>query len=114
MAAASMFFKAKKLHFIGIGGIGMSGIAEILLNLGYRITGSDLKLSAVTERLAGLGAVIFEGHRAAQVDEADAVVVSSAIDEANPEVQEARRRQIPVIPRGELLAELMRLKYGIA
>ena len=109
-----MFFKAKKIHFIGIGGIGMSGIAEILINLGYRITGSDLKLSPVTDRLAALGATIYEGHAAPQVDEADAVVVSSAVDESNPEVQEAHRRQIAVIPRGELLAELMRLKYGIA
>ncbi len=109
-----MFFKAKNIHFVGIGGIGMSGIAEILLNLGYRITGSDLKLSPVTERLASMGAHIFEGHRAEQVDASDAVVVSSAVNESNPEVQEARRRQIPVIPRGELLAELMRLKYGIA
>ena len=109
-----MFFKAKNIHFIGIGGIGMSGIAEILLNLGYRITGSDLRLSLVTERLASLGARIYEGHQADQVDAADAVVVSSAVEAANPEVQEARRRQIPVIPRGELLAELMRLKYGIA
>ncbi len=109
-----MFFKAKRLHFIGIGGIGMSGIAEILLNLGYRISGSDLKLSAVTERLAGLGAQIFEGHDAANVDDADAVVVSSAIRDDNPEAAEARRRQIRLIPRGEMLAELMRLKYGIA
>ncbi len=109
-----MFFKAKGIHFIGIGGIGMSGIAEILINLGYRISGSDLKLTPVTERLAGMGAQVFEGHQAEQVDDADAVVVSSAIDESNPEVREARRRQIPVIPRGELLAELMRLKYGIA
>jgi len=109
-----MFFKAKKIHFIGIGGIGMSGIAEILLNLGYRISGSDLKLSPVTERLAGMGARIAEGHRAEQIDDADAVVISSAVQESNPEVVEARRRQIPVIPRGELLAELMRLKYGIA
>jgi UDP-N-acetylmuramate--alanine ligase len=110
----SMFFKAKSIHFIGIGGIGMSGIAEILLNLGYRISGSDLRLSPITERLAGMGALIFEGHRAEQVDDSDAVVVSSAVDESNPEIREARRRQIPVIPRGELLAELMRLKYGIA
>ncbi|MBI3695107.1 MAG: UDP-N-acetylmuramate--L-alanine ligase, partial [Acidobacteria bacterium] len=109
-----MFFKAKKIHFIGIGGIGMSGIAEILLNLGYHISGSDLKLSPVTERLAAMGARIAEGHQAEQVDDADAVVISSAVQESNPEVVEARRRQIPVIPRGELLAELMRLKYGIA
>ncbi len=109
-----MFFKAKHVHFIGIGGIGMSGIAEILLNLGYRISGSDLKLSPITDRLQALGAQVYEGHIAGQVDAADAVVVSSAVLESNPEVQEARRRQIPVIPRGELLAELMRLKYGVA
>jgi UDP-N-acetylmuramate--alanine ligase len=109
-----MFFKAQQLHFTGIGGIGMSGIAEILLNLGYQITGSDLKLSAITERLSGLGAVIHEGHDASNIGGAKALVVSSAIDERNPEVQEARRIGIPVIPRGELLAELMRLKFGIA
>src|SRR5688500_1152963 len=109
-----MFFKAQQLHFTGIGGIGMSGIAEILLNLGYQITGSDLKLSAITERLSGLGAVIHEGHDASNIGGAKALVVSSAIDERNPEVQEARRIGIPVIPRGELLAELMRLKYGVA
>ncbi len=109
-----MFFKRQPLHFIGIGGIGMSGLAEVLLELGYRITGSDLKLTAITSRLAARGAVIHEGHDAAHVGEARAVVVSSAVGERNPEVQEARRRLIPVIPRGELLAELMRLKYGIA
>jgi len=92
----------------------MSGIAEVLLNLGYRISGSDLKLSPVTDRLAGMGATVYEGHDAANVGGARALVVSSAVDEQNPEVQEARRLQIPVIPRGELLAELMRLKYGIA
>jgi UDP-N-acetylmuramate--alanine ligase len=109
-----MFFRPQHLHFTGIGGIGMSGIAEVLLNLGYRISGSDLKLSATTDRLAGLGAVIYEGHDAANVAGARALVVSSAVNEQNPEVREARRLQIPVIPRGELLAELMRLKYGIA
>ncbi|HEV2688485.1 MAG TPA: UDP-N-acetylmuramate--L-alanine ligase [Bryobacteraceae bacterium] len=109
-----MFFKPQHLHFIGIGGIGMSGIAEVLLNLGYKISGSDLKLSATTERLAQLGARIHEGHAAQNVAGAKAVVVSSAVDARNPEVQEARRLAIPVIPRGELLAELMRLKYGIA
>src|SRR5580698_1985651 len=109
-----MFFRRQHLHFTGIGGIGMSGIAEVLLNLGYRISGSDLKLSPVTERLASLGATVYEGHSAANVAGARALVVSSAVDEQNPEVQEARRLQIPVIPRGELLAELMRLKYGIA
>ena len=109
-----MFFRKQHLHFTGIGGIGMSGIAEVLLNLGYTISGSDLKLTPITERLTAMGAVIHEGHAAANVTGARALVVSSAIDEQNPEVQEARRLQIPVIPRGELLAELMRLKYGIA
>jgi UDP-N-acetylmuramate--alanine ligase len=109
-----MFFRPQHLHFTGIGGIGMSGIAEVLLNLGYRISGSDAKLSAITERLAGMGATVYEGHQASNLGGARALVVSSAVDEHNPEVQEARRRGIPVIPRGELLAELMRLKYGIA
>lgn len=92
----------------------MSGIAEVLLNLGYTISGSDVKLSPITERLAGLGARVFEGHAASNIAGARALVISSAVDEQNPEVLEARRLQIPVIPRGELLAELMRLKYGIA
>src|SRR5438876_280870 len=109
-----MFFGVQHLHFTGIGGIGMSGIAEVLLNLGYTISVSDLKLTPVTDRLAKLGATVYEGHRASNVSGAKALVVSSAVDEQNPEVQEARRLQIPVIPRGELLAELMRLKYGIA
>jgi UDP-N-acetylmuramate--alanine ligase len=109
-----MFFRQQQLHFTGIGGIGMSGIAEVLLNLGYQISGSDMKLSPITERLSGMGARVFEGHAACNIAGARALVVSSAVDEQNPEVQEARRLQIPVIPRGELLAELMRLKYGIA
>jgi UDP-N-acetylmuramate--alanine ligase len=109
-----MFFRPQHLHFTGIGGIGMSGIAEVLLNLGYTISGSDLKLTPITGRLAELGAKIYEGHAAANINGAKALVVSSAVDEQNPEVQEARRLQIPVIPRGELLAELMRLKFGIA
>src|ERR1700756_3683257 len=109
-----MFFRPQHLHFTGIGGIGMSAIAEVLLNLGYRISGSDVKLSPITERLQSMGAQVFEGHQASNVGGARALVVSSAVDEQNPEVQEARRLQIPVIPRGELLAELMRLKYGIA
>src|SRR4051812_47637869 len=109
-----MFFRPQHLHFTGIGGIGMSGIAEVLLNLGYEISGSDQKLSAITARLSGMGARVFEGHAASNLAGARALVVSSAVDEQNPEVQEARRLQIPVIPRGELLAELMRLKYGIA
>jgi UDP-N-acetylmuramate--alanine ligase len=109
-----MFFSRQHLHFVGIGGIGMSGIAEVLLNLGYTISGSDLRLSPTTDRLTQLGATVYEGHKASNVGSAKAIVVSSAVDESNPEVQEARRLQIPVIPRGELLAELMRLKYGIA
>jgi UDP-N-acetylmuramate--alanine ligase len=109
-----MFFKPQQLHFTGIGGIGMSGIAEILLNLGYQITGSDLKLSPITDRLTLLGARVFEGHAASNIDGAHAIVVTSAVNEQNPEIAEARRRKIPVIPRGELLAELMRLKFGIA
>jgi UDP-N-acetylmuramate--alanine ligase len=92
----------------------MSGIAEVLLNLGYKISGSDLKMTPITERLAGMGARVYEGHAAANIAGAKALVVSSAVDEQNPEVQEARRLQIPVIARGELLAELMRLKFGIA
>ncbi len=109
-----MFAKAQRIHFIGIGGIGMSGIAEILLNLGNTVSGSDLKRSPVTERLVSLGATVFEGHAAANVIAADVVVTSSAVNEKNPEVVEARRRKIPVIQRAEMLAELMRLKYGIA
>src|ERR1700738_4215261 len=109
-----MFFRPQHLHFAGIGGIGMSGIAEVLLDLGYTISGSDLKLTPITERLAAMGARVYEGHAAGNVGPANAVVVSSAVDGANPEVKEARRLGIPVIPRGELLAELMRLKYGIA
>lgn len=109
-----MFLPPQHLHFTGIGGIGMSGIAEILLQLGFTISGSDLKLSPVTERLARLGARIYEGHDPAHVAGARALVVSSAVPADNPEVLEARRLQIPVISRGEMLAELMRLKYGIA
>ncbi len=109
-----MFFKPQHVHFVGIGGIGMSGIAEVLLTLGYEVSGSDIRQSAITDRLARLGATIRAGHQAANVEGAKAVVVTSALDSDNPEVAEARRLQVPVIPRGELLAELMRLKYGIA
>jgi UDP-N-acetylmuramate--alanine ligase len=109
-----MFAKIQRIHFVGIGGIGMSGIAEVLLNLGYQISGSDLKDSPVTRRLAALGAVIFGGHAAANISSADVVVTSSAISVDNPEVAEARRLHVPVIQRAEMLAELMRLKYGIA
>src|ERR1700687_2911126 len=109
-----MFAKIQRIHFVGIGGIGMRGIAEVLLNLGYKISVSDLKNSAVTQRLAGLGATTFEGHAAANIAGADVVVTSSAIPVDNPEVAEARRLHVPVIQRAEMLAELMRLKYGIA
>ncbi|HSU29995.1 MAG TPA: UDP-N-acetylmuramate--L-alanine ligase [Bryobacteraceae bacterium] len=109
-----MFFKPQHVHFVGIGGIGMSGIAEVLLSLGYQVSGSDVKLSPITERLSKLGATILLGHEATNVEGAKAIVVTSALDPSNPEVAEARRLQIPVIPRGELLAELMRLKFGIA
>ena len=109
-----MFFKPQPIHFTGIGGIGMSGLAEVLLEMGYRVTGSDLKLSSVTERLTRLGAIVYQGHAATNIAGANAIVVTSAARPDNPEIVEARRRGIPVIPRGELLAELMRLKYGIA
>ncbi len=109
-----MFAKIQRIHFVGIGGIGMSGIAEVLLNLGYKVSGSDLKASSITHRLAGLGAMTFEGHRAENIAGAEVVVTSSAIARDNPEVAEARRLHIPVIQRAEMLSELMRLKYGIA
>ena len=109
-----MFAKIQRIHFVGIGGIGMSGIAEVFLNLGYKISGSDLKRSSVTDHLHGLGATIFEGHSATNIAGAEVVVTSSAINAGNPEVEEARRLHVPVIQRAEMLAELMRLKYGIA
>jgi UDP-N-acetylmuramate--alanine ligase len=109
-----MFAKIQRIHFVGIGGIGMSGIAEVLLNLGYKVSGSDLKSSSVTQRLASLGAATFEGHRAENISGAEVVVTSSAISPDNPEVAEAHGQHIPVIQRAEMLAELMRLKYGIA
>jgi len=109
-----MFAKIQQIHFVGIGGIGMSGIAEVLLNLGYKVSGSDLKNSSATQRLAGLGAAVFEGHRAENIAGAEVVVTSSAIAQENPEVVEAHRLHVPVIRRAEMLAELMRLKYGIA
>ena len=109
-----MFKKYQHIHFVGIGGIGMSGIAEVLLNLGYRISGSDAKRSSITDRLERLGARVFEGHAAAHIEGAHVVVTSTAVRPDNPEVAEAMRKQIPVIPRAEMLAELMRLKYGVA
>jgi len=108
------FHNFKRIHLVGIGGIGMSGIAEVLLTLGYAVSGSDLRISPVTERLRNLGAQVYEGHRAEQVHGAHVVVSSSAISRDNPELSEALRLKIPVIPRAEMLAELMRLKYGIA
>jgi UDP-N-acetylmuramate--alanine ligase len=106
--------KVRHIHFVGIGGSGMSGIAEVMLNLGYEVSGSDLAENAATRRLADLGARVGIGHRAGNIDEADAVVVSTAVKEDNPEVLLARERQIPVVPRALMLAELMRLKQGIA
>ena len=108
------FGKAKQIHFVGIGGIGMSGIAELLLNLGYSVTGSDLKDSPVTRRLVSLGGRVFTGHRKENIEGADVVVYSSAVSRDNPEIVESRERAIPVIPRAEMLAELMRLKHGIS
>src|SRR5260221_4510342 len=109
-----MFAKIQRIHFVGIGGIGMSGIAEVLLTLGYKVSGSDLKSSAVTERLAEKGAIIFVGHQAENITGAEVVVASSAIARSNVEITAAHVRHIPVIQRAEMLAELMRLKYGIA
>jgi UDP-N-acetylmuramate--alanine ligase len=108
------FRNFQRIHLVGIGGIGMSGIAEVLLTLGYSVSGSDVKLSTITERLQNLGATIFEGHKASNADDAHVVVTSSAVKADNPEVVEAHKCKIPVIPRAEMLAELMRLKYGIA
>jgi UDP-N-acetylmuramate--alanine ligase len=109
-----MKYKVKRIHFVGIGGSGMSGIAEVLLNLGYQVTGSDLGSNAATQRLAGLGATVHTGHAAEHVTDADVVVVSTAVDNSNTEVMAARARRIPVVPRALMLAELMRLKQGIA
>ena len=109
-----MFLKKYHIHFVGIGGIGMSGIAELLLNLGYKVSGSDISLSDITGRLESLGGSIFRGHCEEQIQKADVVVVSSAVGAENPEVVAAHRASIPVIPRAEMLAELMRLKYSVA
>lgn len=109
-----MFAAAQRVHFIGIGGIGMSGIAEILLSLGFPVSGSDVRASPATDRLGKLGATVFIGHAAEQARPADVVVTSSAVPKDNPEVVEAHARKIPVIQRAEMLAELMRLKFGIA
>ncbi|SKA69662.1 UDP-N-acetylmuramate--L-alanine ligase [Desulfobaculum bizertense] len=106
--------KIRKIHMVGIGGTGMNGIAEVLLSLGYEVSGSDLSSSPVTERLQSLGATVFQGHAAGHVGDADVLVKSTAVREDNPEVMEAREHRIPVIPRAEMLAELMRLRQGIA
>jgi len=112
--SAPLFSKKTRVHFVGVGGIGMSGIAEVLLNQGYAVSGSDLKSTAMTESLRTKGARISEGHRVENVSETDVVVISSAVKDDNPEVVEAARLKVPIIPRAEMLAELMRLKYGIA
>ncbi|MFZ3063979.1 MAG: UDP-N-acetylmuramate--L-alanine ligase [Nitrospirota bacterium] len=109
-----MFKKIKHIHFVGIGGIGMSGIAEVLLNLGYKVSGSDMNLSDTTKHLQDSGAFIYKGHAASNIEGADVVVISSAVSQENEEVKAAKKLLIPVIPRAEMLAELMRLKYGIA
>ena len=109
-----MKHKVKSIHFIGIGGSGMSGIAEVLVNLGFSVTGSDLASNTVTARLQAAGATVFQGHQKENLTDADVVVVSSAVNEANPEVKEARARKIPVVPRALMLAELMRFRQGIA
>lgn len=106
--------RKRKVHFIGIGGIGMSGIAEILISQAYTVSGSDLNESDITKRLASLGATVHYGHRESNLNSADVVVVSSAIDEKNPEIQEARKRKVPIIQRAEMLGELMKMKTGIA
>jgi UDP-N-acetylmuramate--alanine ligase len=109
-----MLGRTRRVHFVGIGGIGMSGIAELLVNLGYEVSGSDERPSDITTRLAGMGVEVFVGHDAGHVGAADVVVMSSAIGAGNPEIAEAAARRVPVIPRAEMLAELMRLRYGIA
>jgi UDP-N-acetylmuramate--alanine ligase len=109
-----LFRKAQHIHFVGIGGSGMCGIAEVLLNLNFTVSGSDLARTAVTDRLAKLGAKVFAGHAEGNIAGADVVVVSSAVGQDNPEVVEAKRRKVPVIPRAEMLSELMRMKYGVA
>jgi UDP-N-acetylmuramate--alanine ligase len=110
----AMFRKTQQIHLVGIGGAGMSGIAEVLLTMGYKVTGSDLQVSETTRRLEELGGKIFIGHQESNVGEAQVVVISSAVAAGNPEVVAAKARQIPVIPRAEMLAELMRLKFGVA
>ncbi|MBU2622250.1 MAG: UDP-N-acetylmuramate--L-alanine ligase, partial [Proteobacteria bacterium] len=109
-----MYQKKYHIHFVGIGGIGMSGIAELLLNLGYKVSGSDTASTDITDRLKSLGGTIHKGHHDSRIEGADVVVISSAIGPDNPEVIAAAQASVPVIPRAEMLAELMRLKYSIA
>ena len=106
--------RINRIHFVGIGGVGMGGIAEVLINLGYEVQGSDLRENSVTRRLAGLGARVVIGHDAAHISEADVIVVSSAVPEDNPEVVAAHEQRRPVVQRAEMLAELMRFRYAIA
>ncbi len=106
--------RIRRIHFVGIGGVGMCGIAEVLLNQGYQISGSDIKVSATTEHLASMGAEIFIGHSEDNITAANVVVTSTAVNEENPEVKAARERRIPVVRRAEMLAELMRYRHGVA
>ena len=106
--------RINRIHFVGIGGVGMGGIAEVLINLGYQVQGSDIRDGRVTRRLESLGASIAIGHAAENVGEADVIVVSSAISKKNPEIEAARQRRLPIVQRAEMLAELMRFRYAIA
>lgn len=114
LSRMTLFRKTQQIHLVGIGGAGMSGIAEVLLTMGYKVTGSDLHASETTKRLEELGGKVFIGHQESNVGEAQVVVISSAVAASNPEVVAAKAKQIPVIPRAEMLAELMRLKFGVA
>src|SRR5262245_48307101 len=109
-----MYGRPSRIHFIGIGGSGMSGLAEVLLNLGYPVSGSDLRSSEATDRILALGGRVYIGHSATNVEGAQVIVYSTAVRENNPELQAARAAQVPVIPRADMLAELMRMKYGVA
>ena len=106
--------RMRRIHFVGIGGAGMGGIAEVMHNLGYEVSGSDLQMNAMAQRLQGLGAKIYIGHAAENVSDCDVLVVSTAVNQDNPELQAAHAARIPVVPRAEMLAELMRFRFGIA
>jgi len=114
LKTGSMYRKVRRVHFVGIGGIGMSGSAEVLLNLGYEVSGSDLSNSDTTQRLDDLGAAIHCGHAASHIGHADVVVTSTAVPPDNPEIIAAHERNIPVIPRAEMLAELLKMKFSVA